>query len=79
VNGEQAKLLLRYCISKFCYIGKPAYFSMLKFLASCHYNEEEIGRHLKKKIGYWPLQINSNKFAIGQILKKPVEVVKGRI
>ena len=35
---------------------------MLKFLAGCHYNEEEISRHL-----------------IDQILKKPVEVVKGRI
>jgi hypothetical protein len=23
---------------------------MPKFLASCHYNEEEISRHLKKKI-----------------------------
>jgi hypothetical protein len=26
-----------------------------------------------------PVQINGNKFATGQILKKPVEVVKGRI
>jgi hypothetical protein len=30
-------------------------------------------------MGYWPVQINGNKFATGQILKKPVEVVKGRI
>ena len=52
---------------------------MPKFLAGCHYNEEEISRHLKKNIGYWPVQINGNKFATGQILKKPVEVVKGRI
>ena len=52
---------------------------MPKFLASCHYNEEEISRHLKKKIGYWPVQINDNKFTTGQILKKPVEVVKGWI
>jgi hypothetical protein len=52
---------------------------MPKFLASCHYNKEEISRHLKKNIGYWPVQINGNKFATGQILKKPVEVVKGRI
>jgi hypothetical protein len=49
VNGEHAKLLLHYCISNFCYIGKPAYLSMPKFLADCHYNEEEISRHLKKK------------------------------
>ena len=52
---------------------------MPKFLASCHYNEKEISQHLKKNIGYWPVQINGNKFATGQILKKPVEVVKGRV
>jgi hypothetical protein len=50
---------------------------MPKFLAGCRYNEEEI--NLKKIIGYWLLQMNGNKFATGQILKKPVEVVKGRI
>jgi hypothetical protein len=33
----------------------------------------------KKHIGYWPVQMNGNKFATGQILKKPVEVVKGQI
>ena len=33
----------------------------------------------KKEKGYWPVQFNGNKFATGQILKKPVEVVKGRI
>jgi hypothetical protein len=52
---------------------------MPKFLAGCHYNEEEISRHLEKNIGYWPVQINGNKFATSRILGKPVEVVKGRI
>ena len=52
---------------------------MPKFLAGCVYNEEEISRHLKKNIGYWLVQIHGNKFATGQILKKPVEVVNGRI
>jgi hypothetical protein len=52
---------------------------MPKFLAGCHYNEEGMSRHLKKKKGYWPVQINGNKFATGQILEKPVEVVKGQI
>jgi hypothetical protein len=52
---------------------------MPKFLAGCHYNEEEIGRHLKNNAGDWPVQINGDKFATGQILKKPVEVVKGQI
>jgi hypothetical protein len=52
---------------------------MPKFLASCHYNEEEISWHLRKNIGYWPVQANGNKFASGEILRKPVEVVKGRI
>jgi hypothetical protein len=81
VNGEHAKLLLlnHYCISKFCYIGKPTYLSMPKFLAGCHHNEEEISRHLERNVGYWPVQINGNKFATGQILRKPVEVVKGWI
>ena len=52
---------------------------MHKFLAGWHYNEEEISRHLKKNKGYWPVQMNSNKFATGQILRKPAEVVKGRV
>jgi hypothetical protein len=46
-------------------------------LAGCHYNEE-ISQHLKKNIGYWPVQINGNKFATSQSLTEPVEVVKGR-
>jgi hypothetical protein len=53
---------------------------MPKLLADCHYNEEDIIRHLaniNKK--YWPVKISGNKFATGPILeKKPVEVVKGR-
>jgi hypothetical protein len=52
---------------------------MPKFLADCHYKEEEIIRHFKKYIGFWPVQINGNKFATGQILKNPVKVVKGWI
>ena len=52
---------------------------MPKFLVDCHYNEEEISRHLKKNIGYWPVQIRGNKFATSEILRKPVEVVKGLI
>jgi hypothetical protein len=52
---------------------------MPKFLAGCHYNEEEISQHLKKSIGYWPVQMNGSRFATGKILRKPIEVVKGRI
>ena len=52
---------------------------MPKFLAGRYYNEEEIIRHLKQNMGYWVVQMNGNKFATGQILKKPVEVVKGQI
>ena len=33
----------------------------------------------KKNIEYQPVQMNGNKFATGQILRKPVEVVKGWI
>ena len=50
---------------------------MPKFLPGCYYNEEGISQHLKNFIGYWPVQINGNKFATGQILKNSVEVVKG--
>jgi hypothetical protein len=53
---------------------------MPKFLAVCHYNEEKISRHLKKKkedIGRSKLMATS--LQPGQILEKPVEVVKGRI
>ena len=54
----------------FATLKKPAHLSMPKFLAGCHYNEEEISWNLKeRKIGYRPVQINSNKFATGQILK----------
>jgi hypothetical protein len=53
---------------------------MPKFLAGCHYIEKEISQHLEKKIiGFWPVQINGNRFATGQILANPVEVVNGRI
>ena len=50
---------------------------MPKFLAGWHYKDEEISRHLKRNIGYWRFQMNGNKFAISQILRIPVEVVKG--
>jgi hypothetical protein len=78
VNGKQAKLLLHCCISRFCYIGKPAYVSMPKFLAGCHYNEEEISRHLKKRrrILAGP-NCNGNKFATGQIVEKPGRSCEG--
>jgi hypothetical protein len=46
--------------------------------STSHYNEQEISRHLKNR-GYWPVQMNGNKFATSQILEKPVEVVMGRI
>jgi hypothetical protein len=43
---------------------------MPKFLAGRHYSEEEISQHLEKNVGYWPVQMNGNKFATGQILRK---------
>jgi hypothetical protein len=33
----------------FATLEKPAYLSMPKFLAGCHYNEEEINQALEKK------------------------------
>jgi hypothetical protein len=50
---------------------------MPKFLAGCHYSEEEISRHLKKYLGDWPVQMNGNKFATGQILGKPSRSCEG--
>jgi hypothetical protein len=50
---------------------------MPKFLAGCHYNEEEISRRLNKNIGYWLVQMNGNKFATGQILEKPCRSCEG--
>jgi hypothetical protein len=41
--------------------------------------KKKLAGSLKKKLGYWPVQMNGNKFATGQILEKPVEVPKGRI
>jgi hypothetical protein len=52
---------------------------MPKFLAGCHYNEEKFCQQLKRNIGYWLVQVNGNKFATGEIVRKPVEVVTGRI
>ena len=52
---------------------------MPKFLANCHYKEEEISWHLKKKCRIVAVQMSGNKFATSQILRNPVEVVKGRI
>jgi hypothetical protein len=40
---------------------------MPKFLAGRHYNEEEISQHLEKDVGYWPVQMNGNKFATGTV------------
>jgi hypothetical protein len=52
---------------------------MPEFLAYCHYNEDEISRHLKKKekIGQSKLMATSSQTV--EFPKKPVEVVKGRI
>jgi hypothetical protein len=52
---------------------------MPNFLAGCHYDEGKISRNLKQNIGYWAVQMNGNKFATGQILKEPTQVVKGWI
>ena len=40
------------------------------FLAGLHYSEEESSRHFRKYVGFWPAQMNGNKFAPGQILQK---------
>jgi hypothetical protein len=48
------------------------------FGACRHYNEDKTCRHLNKSIGYWLVQMNGNKFATDQIVRKLVEVVKGQ-
>jgi hypothetical protein len=54
---------------------------MTKFLAGCHYNEEEISRHLEEEKNK---DIGRSKFLATSLqpvksLEIPVEVVKGRI
>ena len=41
--------------------------------------KEEISWHSRKNIGYWPVQMNGNKFETGQIVRKAVEALKGWI
>jgi hypothetical protein len=41
--------------------------------------EKKLAGTWKKKIKYWPIQMNGNKFTTGKILKKLVEVMKGWI
>jgi len=54
---------------------------MSKFLDGCIdiTMKKELAGTWKTNIGYWPVQINGNKFATGQVLEKLVEVVKVRI
>ena len=47
-----------------------------EFLAGCHYNEEEISQHIEKKC---QILAGPNEWQQVCNLKKPVEVVKGRI
>jgi hypothetical protein len=69
-NFATLKNQLTYqCPSYQCPSSWPVVITMKKKLAGTW----------KKHIGYWPVQMNGNKFATGQILKKPVEVVKGQI
>ena len=70
MNGEQAKLLLHYfAFRKFATLENW-------FTYQCP-SSWPVGITLEKKlagtwkiIGYWSVQINDNKFATGQILKK---------
>jgi hypothetical protein len=52
---------------------------MSKFLADCHYNEEEISRHLKKKEDIDRSNLMATSLQPVKSWEKPVEVVKGRI
>ena len=56
-----------------------SYYCLSSWLVVITIKKKLAGTWKKKKKGYWPVQINGNKFATDQILKKPVEVVKGRI
>ena len=61
VNGKHLKLLIHYCIPKFCYVGKLAYILMPKFLVGCHYNEDKFSWQLKtiQDIGLYKFIITS--------------------
>jgi hypothetical protein len=58
-----------------CPSSCPVVITIKKKLV-CTWKEK---RKKKKRKAYWPVQINGNKFATGQILKKLVEIVKGQI
>jgi hypothetical protein len=72
----------------FCFIIAFPYFATLenRLTYQCPSSwlivitmKKKLASTWKNNIGYWPVQINGNKFATGQILGKPVEVVKGQI
>jgi hypothetical protein len=79
VSDEHAKLLLYYCISEFSYIGNRLTYRCPSSWPVDITTKKKLAGTYEVNIGYWPVQINGNKFAAGQILKKPVEVVKGQI
>jgi hypothetical protein len=58
-----------------CPSSWPVVITMKKKLADTWKKK----RKKRRRKGYWPVQMNGNKFATGEILKKPGEVVKGRI
>jgi hypothetical protein len=49
VNGERAKLCFIIAFHNFATLKNRLTLSMPRFLACCHYSEEEISWHLKKK------------------------------
>jgi hypothetical protein len=65
----------------FCFVIAFHNFATLEnwFTYQCPSSWPVVITMKKKLAGTWKKNINENKFATGQILKKPVEVVKGRI
>jgi len=79
VNGKHAKLLLIIAFHNFATLENRLTYQCPNSWLAVIAMKKKLADTQKKRKGYWPVQMNGNKFATGQIQRKPVEVVKGWI
>jgi hypothetical protein len=78
VNDEQAKFCFIITFHNFATLENRLTYRCPSSWLVVITRKKKLAGTCKKKIGYWPVQMNGNKFATGQNLGKLVEVVKGR-